>query len=175
MDRQQIDVMGVNFYPHLSVTRLEGGIDGPVRRRRAYGTGADLSAVLAAFATRYGKPVMVTETSDNASVARRARWMDDSIAGVEHARSAGVPVVGYTWFPVFTLADWRWRRGSLPADRYWCHMGLWDLADDGSLQRRETPLVGRFAGVIARRRPGAGHGPPEHARDVTQPDHRRIR
>jgi hypothetical protein len=74
--------------------------------------------------------------------------MDDSIAGVEFARSTGVPVVGYTWFPAFTLADWRWRRGNLPAERYWCHMGLWDLADDGSLERLETPLVGRFARAI---------------------------
>ena len=72
--------------------------------------------------------------------------MDESISGVHVARAAGGQVVGYTWFPVFSLMDWGWRRGRLELDRYWKHMGLWDLRPDGAggYDRVETPLVARY-------------------------------
>ena len=149
---EAVDVMGVNFYPHISCRAVGGTPDAP-RFRNRYGNGDDLAVVLAGYARRYDVPVMVTETSD-ASVrfGRRERWMDESIRGVAAARESGVPVVGYTWFPVFSLIDWRYRRGRLPMDRYWKHMGLWDLRPDGSggYDRVETPLVGRYRAYVAR-------------------------
>jgi len=160
---QRVDVMGVNFYPVFSRWQIEGPVDGP-RPRRRYGDGADLGALLAAWHERYGVPVMVTETSDRGSVARRARWMDESIRGVEAARSQGVPVVGYTWFPVFSLVGWGYRRGRLPLAAYWFHMGLWELRDDGTgtLTRVRTPLVDRYAAHVARSG-GARSRPPRAA------------
>ena len=112
-----------------------------------YGTGEDLVTALAAFARHTALPVMVTETSDNAGVDRRVRWMEDSVAAVAGARAAGLPVVGFTWFPVFSHVDWRWRRGPYERDAYWCHMGLWDL--DARLDRVRTPLADRYGELVA--------------------------
>jgi beta-glucosidase/6-phospho-beta-glucosidase/beta-galactosidase len=149
---ERVDVMGVNFYPHISC-RAVGGTPESHRFRNRYGNGDDLAEVLAGYSRRYDVPVMITETSDTSvRFGRRARWMDESIRGVTLARENGVPVVGYTWFPVFSLIDWRYRRGRLPMDRYWRHMGLWDLRPDGSggYDRVETPLVARYREYVAR-------------------------
>ena len=107
---------------------------------------------LAAFHHHTGVPVMVTETSDNGSHEHRGAWMADSTSAVLAARSAGLPVVGYTWFPVFSLIDWRWRRGPYERVAYWRHMGLWDL--DEEMRRHRTPLVDQFAANSV----PAGHG-----------------
>jgi beta-glucosidase len=140
------DVVGVNFYPNMSRAHLVTS-RGILRRRPMYGTGHDLVAALTAFARHTGLPVMVTETSDNAGVERRRRWMEDSVAQVAAERAAGLPVVGYTWFPVFSHVDWRWRRGPYDREAYWCHMGLWDL--DARLDRVRTPLADRYGELVA--------------------------
>jgi beta-glucosidase/6-phospho-beta-glucosidase/beta-galactosidase len=149
---QRVDVVGVNFYPHMSHAELVRA-DGAVRRRNHYATGQALATALTRFQAHAGLPVMLTETSDNASVERRARWMDESIVAVAGLREAGVPVVGYTWFPVLSHIDWRWRRGANERSAYWCHMGLWDIDED--LNRRPTPLVDRYAAFVAGGAPSA--------------------
>jgi beta-glucosidase/6-phospho-beta-glucosidase/beta-galactosidase len=152
---QRMDVMGVNFYPQWSCRRIEGSPGAP-SKRRFYGTGEDLAAVAAGFHERYGRPVMVTETSEKASVARRARWLERSVAAVAALRARGVPVVGYTWFPVMSLVAWPYRRGGKPLGDYLFHMGFWDLHPDGhgTLERVETPLVGRYREIVAAGAPG---------------------
>jgi beta-glucosidase len=143
---QPPDVVGVNFYPNMSRARLVPS-GGGFRRRPCYGTGDDLVTALSAFAKHTGLPVMVTETSDNASVERRSRWMEDSVAAVAAAVATPLPLVGYTWFPVFSHVDWRWRRGPYEREAYWCHMGLWDL--DARLDRVRTPLADRYGEIVA--------------------------
>lgn len=150
---QPVDVIGVNFYPHMSRAKLVTE-RGRVRRRNRYATGDDLGLALARFHRHTGLPVMITETSDNAGVERRARWMDDSVEALGRAAAAGVPVVGYTWFPVLSHIDWRWRRGPHERDAYWCHMGLWDL--DDNLRRNRTPLADRYGAIVAAGHPGVG-------------------
>lgn len=145
-DPQVPDVIGVNFYPNMSRARFVSS-RGAIRRLRMYGSGADLVTALSEFHRHTGLPVMVTETSDFASVEQRATWMDGSIAAVAEAREFGLPVIGYTWFPVFSHVDWRWRRGPYDVVAYWCHMGLWDL--DEKLTRNRTPLVDRYAAMVA--------------------------
>ena len=140
------DVVGVNFYPNMSRARLVT-VRGVVRRRNVDGSADDLVQALSRFAAHTGLPVMVTETSDSGSVERRARWMDASIQAVGRARSGGLPAVGYTWFPVLSHVDWRWRRGRYERDAYWWHMGLWDI--DGTLDRVRTPLADHYAAYVA--------------------------
>jgi beta-glucosidase/6-phospho-beta-glucosidase/beta-galactosidase len=146
---QRMDVMGVNFYSQFSCTRMLGA-PGDVARRRYYGDDRELEGVLRIWDERYGLPIMVTETSERGAVWRRARWLERSLAAVTRARESGVSVVGYTWFPVFSLVAWTYRRGGKPVDEYLFHMGLWDLrADgDGTLHRVETPLVGRYRDLV---------------------------
>jgi len=143
---QRPDVVGVNFYPTMSRARYVTFRD-RVRRRRLRGTAADLVLALTEFHRHTGLPVMVTETSDVTDVSGRSRWMAESTSAVLAARDAGLPVVGYTWFPVFSLIDWRWRRGPYERVAYWRHMGLWDL--DEELRRNPTPLVDQYAELVA--------------------------
>lgn len=155
-DAQRIDVMGINFYPTMSTSRVTANpAGGEPLSRNYYASADDLCAVLAAFHEHFRLPVMITETSDLARVSRRAHWMDESIAAVRDARAAGVPVVGYTWFPVYSHISWDYRGGRRPLSEYWCHMGLWEIRDDGrdSLARLRTPLVDRYAALVA-----GGHG-----------------
>jgi beta-glucosidase/6-phospho-beta-glucosidase/beta-galactosidase len=143
---QAVDVVGVNFYPNMSRADLVTS-RGRVRRRHRSATGDDIATALSRFHAHTGLPVMITETSDMAGVDQRAAWMDASVAGIGRLMASGVPVVGYTWFPVFSHIDWRWRRGPHERDAYWCHMGLWDL--DARLRRERTPLADRYAAHVA--------------------------
>ena len=144
-----IDVMGLNFYPNQNCWVFFRK-NGRVLHKRYYGSGADLGSLLASYRARFGVPVMVTETSSNGAVRRRERWLDESVAAVREARAAGVPVVGYTWWPLFSFVDWPFRRGNRVLGAYLRHWGLWDLRDDGNgtLERVPTRLVERYADYV---------------------------
>lgn len=89
---------------------------------------------------------MITETSARRDIRGRAQWMDETIDAVRALRVEGTPVTAYTWFPLFTMVDWTYRRGKGPLKDYLIHLGLYDSAFDskGVLRRRETPLVKHF-------------------------------
>jgi beta-glucosidase/6-phospho-beta-glucosidase/beta-galactosidase len=154
----RIDVFGANFYPQMSRFDIVGTPAAP-RRRRRIGTADDLAAVLRDAAERTQRPVMLTETSVAGSVPARRRWLDASTAAVAGLRASGVPVVGYTWFPAFSLVTWSYRRGRRPVEAYLAHMGLWDLEADGQgrLIRHATSLVDRYA-ELGGGREGSRHG-----------------
>lgn len=145
-----IDVMGINFYPHLSTARLTGTPEAPIRRH-TYASADDLTSVLRDYHEHFGVPVMITETSDLARVSRRESWLETSVEAVRGARAGGVPVVGYTWFPVYSHLSWDYRAGRRPPEAYWCHMGLWELHEDGAgvLVRQPTRLVDRYRQLVA--------------------------
>ena len=52
-------------------------------------------------------------------------------------------MVGYTWWPLFSLVAWAYRQGNKGINEYLVNMGLWDL-DPGTLDRIATPLVGEY-------------------------------
>jgi beta-glucosidase len=148
---QQADVIGVNFYPHMSRGEVVRAPDGRPRRVRRYASPDDVIDLLGRLHGRYRRPLMLTETSDVGRPGRRLRWMEASVGAVRGARASGVPVVGYTWFPVFSHVGWDWRAGRRDVAAYWWRMGLWDVvaADDGRFSRRPTPLVARYASLVA--------------------------
>ena len=112
--------------------------------RRA--SGRKIELILRAAWDRYHMPIMITETSSNGDVKARARWMDETLDTVCSLRQQGVPIIGYTWFPLFTMVDWEYRKGRRTLDKYLVHLGLYDSAFDaeGILQRQETPLVKHY-------------------------------
>ncbi|MER3406713.1 MAG: hypothetical protein C4289_17395, partial [Chloroflexota bacterium] len=69
--------------------------------------------------------------------------MDASIGRVCHLRQSGFPVIGYTWWPLFSLVTWTYLRGRYPLERYLAHMGLWDLrrAPDGTQADMDSPIA----------------------------------
>ena len=143
-------LIGINEYPLFSLKRLYRDPQGTLRIRMPYSSAEVLAVLAEMYARRYGVPIMVTETATSGSVARRARWMESSIAAVADLRRRGVPVVGYTWWPMFALVTWAYRSGSKPLSAYLLQMGLWDLQPepDGGLVRVATPLVERYRGHV---------------------------
>ena len=92
---------------------------------------------------------MVTETSARGSEKERGRWLDTSLAAIKTLREGGVPVVGYTWFPMFTMIDWKYRYGKEPIEKYRLELGLFTLDDDAPDSRwRTTSLVERFCTYV---------------------------
>ena len=62
------------------------------------------------------------------------------------APGRGVPLVGYTWWPLFALVDWKYRETTDPVERWLLPMGLLELEPDGAgvLRRVPTGLVEEF-------------------------------
>ena len=145
------DILGANYYPwsHLELRQDAGGQPHTVVRRAP---GHTIETILRAAWERYGLPIMVTETSSTGNIKARARWMDQTIDTVCGLRSEGIPVIGYTWFPLFTMVDWEYRKGRRSLDKFLIHLGLYDSAFDteGVLQRQETPLVKHYQEHMAR-------------------------
>ncbi|WP_165069207.1 family 1 glycosylhydrolase [Marisediminicola senii] len=144
------DVMGVNYYPLHSTEVFEAGIHhrgGFADPRPAVNAGTEgLREVLTTYAERYGAPVMLTETCVTGSVEQRLAWMDDSVRTLHQLRSEGVPVVGFTWWPLFDMYEWTYRHSTNPKADHLLTMGLFDLVDSpsGHLDRRRNPVADRF-------------------------------
>jgi beta-glucosidase len=141
----QFDVFGANFYP-WSYGELRPGDDGRLHKTGERTNGSALGEVIAQAFTRYNMPVMVTETSANAPLTGRAQWMEETIAEIWNLRERGIPVIGYTWFPMMTMVDWAYRNGNGPVSDYLIHLGLFDsfFDENGVLRRVETPLADRY-------------------------------
>ncbi len=93
---------------------------------------------------------MVTETSARGDEAIRARWLEASVAAIRTLRTRGVPVLGYTWFPLFTMIDWRYRFGRGPLEEYRLDLGLYTMNGGGDGHRwQATPLVEQFRSYVS--------------------------
>lgn len=152
-----VDILGVNLYPWSG-----GEVVAVDQHHQGELTGHHLGHVLRDAWRRYQLPMMITETSARRDVAGRRQWMDETIAAVADVRAAGLPVLGYTWFPALTMIDWEYRLGDAPLADYLLHLGLWDSAfdADGTLQRHPTPLVARYRHYVTQGWPRPGEGPP---------------
>jgi len=107
---------------------------------------------------RYQVPILITETSALPPATARTRWLAESVAAVKYLRGRGVPVLGYTWFPMFTMIDWRYRHGRGPVDQYRIELGLYKLgAREGDPRWIATPLVEQYQSYI--RHPADTIGP----------------
>jgi beta-glucosidase len=137
------DVMGINYYPHLTTTEYVEGE--PLGRPRNDWT-MGLEDVLRAFAGRYSRPVFLTETSFSGSTQERLAWLDASVGLVRQLRNEDIDVVGYTWWPLFHLIDWEYRTATAPVEEFIVPMGMYDLEPDsiGTLHRHHTEVVDRF-------------------------------
>ncbi|MBN9606837.1 MAG: family 1 glycosylhydrolase [Actinomycetales bacterium] len=144
------DVMGVNYYPKISTELFErdashtGGPEDIRPRVNSWTEG--LEEVLSDYATRYGRPVFLTETCWTGTPEERIAWLDSSVESVRGLRDRGVDVVGYTWWGVIDMYEWTYRHGTRPLRDYLLPMGLWDLVEDaaGVLQRVENPVAERY-------------------------------
>jgi beta-glucosidase/6-phospho-beta-glucosidase/beta-galactosidase len=148
----QVDVLGVNLYPWSGGRSVRW-----TSRKIGKLNGHHLADLLRMTWNRYRLPMMITETSARSKIPGRAQWMDETLASVAAVCAEGIPMVGYTWFPMMTMIDWKYRLARRPVSKYLLHLGLWDSAfdPDGTLQRHETPLVEQYRRYVAQGLPTA--------------------
>lgn len=146
-DPPRIDLMGVNYYPEISARHLvwHRGIASEV----AVDMWTDgLKLAVKGFATRYGLPVLVSETSTDGDDARRLNWLEASIATVERLRLEGVDIRAYTWWPLFDFIDWSHALGSERLEEFLVRLpdgaGGWQLG-----QPAQPSDAGDGAGLAA--------------------------
>jgi beta-glucosidase/6-phospho-beta-glucosidase/beta-galactosidase len=144
-----MDVMGLNFYPQWSTTQLYLDRRGRLSYRPVEQDGAGFEHMIGAYYRRYQVPIIVTETSARGDLAVRSRWLESSIEANRRLRADGIPVLGYTWFPLFTMIDWRYRFGRGPVDEYRLELGLYTLDGDRGPRWRPTPLVEQFRSYVS--------------------------
>lgn len=146
--RAPLDVVGLNMYPMFSQKRLVRSPRG-LRMQMPYGGGDMVERLVEAYWKQYGRPMMITETA--ARLTRRQAWLEQSVEAVRRLRERGVPLVGYTWWPMFALVAWAYRQSHRPVTDYLEQMGLWDLDPDpqADLRRVKTPLVDAYRELVA--------------------------
>jgi beta-glucosidase len=144
-----LEIIGINLYPLFSQKILKRSPH--VRIRMPYASGEIAGKLARMYHERYDVPIFISETASLGSVKRRSAWLKDSIESVKSAREDGIPLVGYTWWPLFALVTWAYRQGVHPPEYYLKQMGLWDLASaaDGDLKRVRTSLVDEYKALVA--------------------------
>ncbi len=145
------DVIGYNMYPMFSRKLVARTAAGAIRVRIKPCWTETLAEVTKMYADRYAPiPIMVTETASSGSMKRRIAWIQDSVKVIKQSRADGLPVVGYTFWPLFSLVTWAYRNGKAEAGDYLFDMGLWDLRPGPSgLERVHTPVVDAFQKAVA--------------------------
>jgi hypothetical protein len=149
----KLDVLGLNFYPQWSTQQLYTDPKGRLAYRATEQDGSGFAAMIEDYYRRYNAPVMVTETSAFGSDELRMQWLHSSLDSIKRLRENGIPVYGYTWFPMMTMVDWRYRTSSAPMEHFYVELGMYRLKrgdDQGDPQRDagsrwiRTPMVDEF-------------------------------
>jgi beta-glucosidase len=145
----ELDVLGLNFYPQWSTKLLYIDNRGRLAFRETEPEGLGFKELITDHYDRYKVPIMITETSAVGSDEIRERWLESSTAMIKDVRAAGVPVIGYTWFPLFTMIDWRYRFGQEPLESYYLELGLYKLNREKGKRWCDTLLVEKMKQKIA--------------------------
>ncbi|MEA2554489.1 MAG: beta-glucosidase [Fimbriimonadaceae bacterium] len=138
------DIIGINCYPLFGWKEVVPS-GGRVVTRNRYASGELLEMLAKMYWERYDRPLMITETASMGR--RRLQWLEQSVDAVRRLRGAGVPVIGYTWWPMFSIVGWAYRQSSRDLAEHMVHLGLWDL--DANLNRMETPVAGAYRNVVS--------------------------
>jgi beta-glucosidase len=147
--RIKLDAIGLNFYPQWSAQEIHINRKGRIAYRAVETQGADFALMIEDYYNRYQAPIIITETSAYGRDEARSEWLKASVGAVKNLRGQGVPVLGYTWFPLFTMIDWRYRFGRGPLENYRLELGLYRLnGDDGKGRWHATPLVDQLRSYI---------------------------
>lgn len=138
-----LPVIGMNLYPMFTQKKLLRDAGGRFRIRMPYAGATLITRLGRLYYERYRVPLMISETASMGSLRRRLDWLDQSVAATRQLRSEGIPLVGYTWWPMFSLVTWAYRQGRRPVTEHLAQMGLWDIIPDEAdpLRRVRTPAV----------------------------------
>jgi beta-glucosidase/6-phospho-beta-glucosidase/beta-galactosidase len=140
--RAPVDIVGVNYYPQWSFLEYRRAPDGSIVSRELPSGTEGLEELCRDLASRYGKPLFITETSWRGDDGGKIEWMEASIASVRRLATEGLAIAGYAWFPAIEMIDWSWRSGASPRSDGRLHLGFWDL------ERRENPVADAYRKAI---------------------------
>lgn len=152
-----LDVIGMNFYPQWSTKQIYLDKRGRIAFRETDPEGDSFSELIRHYYDRYQTPIMITETSAVGADDIRLRWLHSSVSSIKGLRDGGVPVIGYTWFPLFTMVDWRYRFSEAPVEDYYLELGLYRLNRESGKRWLETPLVSEFKKFVASPKSAVGN------------------
>ncbi|MEA3062184.1 MAG: beta-glucosidase [Sphingomonadales bacterium] len=144
---QPPDVVGLNAYPMFSSKVYERSGD-RIRLRNRVAPRGVIEQGTRLHWERFGKPMMITETAGRGSVRRRLEWLEQSVREVRGLRAEGIPLIGYTWWPMISHIAWAYRQGRKDAGAYVEHMGLWDLEPEADYARKPTALVDAYRALV---------------------------
>ena len=148
-NRIDLDVLGLNFYPQWSTKLLYIDKRGQLAFRETEPEGDGFTELIRHYYERYRVPIMITETSAVGTDEIRERWLDSSVSMIKNIRQEGVPVIGYTWFPLFTMIDWRYRFVEEPLENFYLELGLYRLNRGEGQRWLESPLVDKFRSYVS--------------------------
>jgi beta-glucosidase/6-phospho-beta-glucosidase/beta-galactosidase len=151
-----IDAIGMNFYPQWSTQELYVTPKGTLRYRAIERQGTSFENLIEDYFRRYKVPIIITETSAFGPEKTRSAWLENSISAIKNLRSRGVAVLGFTWFPMLTMIDWRYRYGRAPLEKYRLELGLYKLQNTPGKRWQETPLVRQLQSYIGNPRAAVG-------------------
>lgn len=163
-----LDVVGLNYYPFMSVWRRWTAKDGETHQEPVWGGGEYLSRIVRDYHQRYHRPIVITECSFNERAARgrafatppyasisepdstRRLWLEEALTTIQAIRSEGLPLAGFVWWPLFDLINWEYRQGADPVERYLEPMGLVALRmdEEGVFRREPLPISDRMREII---------------------------
>ncbi len=146
-----LPLIGINLYPMFTGKVGRRDARGGLRWTMPYASAEIIDRLAELYWERYRAPIFISETASVGPVRRRAAWLADSVEAVRRVRARGIPLVGYTWWPMFALVTWAYRQGTHPPDYYLKQMGLWDL--NAALERLPTPLVASYRDLSSRGAP----------------------
>ena len=102
-----------------------------------------LAALASEYHGRYGLPLFLSETSRVSSHA--VEWLAEQWRETQQLVAAGVPVKGFTWFPLGDVLDWRHALRVVRGDVD--QIGLYDMA------RTPHPVARAYADLISSAEP----------------------
>jgi hypothetical protein len=115
-----LDIVGVNYYHANQFETPDARLrweDDPRDERFI-----PFHKLLDEVAQRYGRPLLVAETSHFGS--GRGKWMREIAEEVYIARMQGIPLEGVCLYPIIDRPDWE-------DMTHWHNSGMWDLRPDG--------------------------------------------
>lgn len=154
----KLDVIGMNFYPQWSTKQLFIDKRGRIAFRETEPEGDGFSELITDYYNRYQAPIMITETSAVGNEEVREKWLESSVKMIKNLRSDGIPVIGYTWFPLFTMIDWRYRFSDEPLENFYLELGLYKLNRDQKSPRwLTTPTAEKFKDYVKNSQEAVGN------------------
>lgn len=100
LEPAEVDVVGLDYYAHCQWHFGDRTGRAPTPQP------APLADLVVEYATRYGRPCLLSETNIRGYASDRATWLKYTLEQCEQAVGRGVELDGYCWFPFVDSCDW---------------------------------------------------------------------